>query len=70
MNPGGRSGRASSAMAMSKLAEAINTLFEAGVLTGKEDERNECFAKDWRNVPEDERCYCAIALVEPLKFRK
>ena len=60
MNLGALSG-----MALSKVATAVDALFEEGVLTGEEDERNECFAKDWRNVPEDERCYCAIALVEP-----
>ena len=52
-------------MAMSKVATAVDALFEEGVLTGEEDERNVCYAKDWSGIPEEERCYCAFALVEP-----
>ena len=47
-------------MAMSKVATAVDALFEEGVLTGEEDERNVCYEKDWSGVAEEERCYCVV----------
>ena len=45
---------------MSKVATAVDALFEEGVLTGEEDERNVCYEKDWSGVAEEERCYCVV----------